>query len=551
MAGTGGTAEQHQVRAGTISFTHPAAFWCGIVACTAGVVLHVPMYLAAAPMGYRMAGMRPDGAMLAGMGLIVAGLIAVGYGLVPRSLTAPGRQVAARVRAVDEGRLTAAHAALLLVMIIAVTIDVMKPITLSFVAPGVAKEYGLKSALNPHGGLPVALLPLSGISGTVVGAFAWGWLGDRIGRRASILLAGVLFTTTAICGAMPQFSWNIAMCFMMGVGAGGMLPIAFTLIAEIVPARHRGWLLVLVGGQVATAYLLTSWLASTLVPHYSWRILWLIGLPTGLLVIALNRWIPESPRFLLTAGRTAEAEAIMARFGMAMVQAGPPGPATGAEAAGRLQLLFSRRFLGMTGAIVLLGIGAGLVTYGFQLWIPTNLQHLGLTEVTAAGVLRDSSLIGLPPTLATAWLYGFWSSKKTIILLGCLVLAALVWFVAVGNSAIDNRMLLDVMLAIPIWGIGSLAAMLVAYGAELYPTGLRARGSGLAAGAAKAGGVLIIALVVASASTPSIAMAALFGAIPLALALIALAVFGIETAERPLEDIAAIGPAPAPAQRLG
>jgi putative MFS transporter len=120
-------------------------------------------------------------------------------------------------------------------------------------------EYGLKSALNPHGDIPVALLPLAGISGTVVGSFVWGWLGDRIGRRASVLLAGVLFVTTAICGAMPGFSWNLLMCFLMGLGVGGMLPITFALLAETIPARHRGWLMVLIGGDIAGAYVITSW----------------------------------------------------------------------------------------------------------------------------------------------------------------------------------------------------------------------------------------------------------------------------------------------------
>src|SRR6266849_6046055 len=73
--------------------------------------------------------------------------------------------------------------------------------------------------------------------------------------------------------------------------------------------------MVLIGGDIAAAYIITSWLASELVPHFSWRILGLLGLPTGLLLILLNRWIPESPRFLLANGREAEARAIMQEYG--------------------------------------------------------------------------------------------------------------------------------------------------------------------------------------------------------------------------------------------
>src|SRR5438874_1221762 len=83
--------------------------------------------------------------------------------------------------------------------------------------------------------------------------FIWGSVADHIGRRASILLAGVLFIATAICGAMPAYQWNFAMCFVMGLAAGGMLPIAFALISETMPARHRGWLMVLLGTQFALA----------------------------------------------------------------------------------------------------------------------------------------------------------------------------------------------------------------------------------------------------------------------------------------------------------
>ncbi|WP_415206822.1 hypothetical protein [Rudaea sp.] len=57
-----------------------------------------------------------------------------------------------------------------------------------------------------------------------------------------------MFMATAICGAMPSFEWNLAMCFLMGASAGGLLPIAFALMAEAIPAAHRGWLLVALGG---------------------------------------------------------------------------------------------------------------------------------------------------------------------------------------------------------------------------------------------------------------------------------------------------------------
>src|SRR5262249_58744084 len=139
-----------------------------------------------------------------GMVIIIMGLAASYYGLMPRaemSLAASKRRV--RIRAMDDAKLNVQHVALLLIMAVAITIDVMKPVTLGFVVPGMAKEYGLKHPLNPQAHVAAAWLPLAGITGTVIGSFLWGWLGDRIGRRSSILLAGVLFVATSICGSMP------------------------------------------------------------------------------------------------------------------------------------------------------------------------------------------------------------------------------------------------------------------------------------------------------------------------------------------------------------
>ena len=496
------------------------------------------MYLGSRDMGYRMAGMRVDRPMLAGMVLILAGLVATSYGLLP-SLTRQRPPMAAlQVRALDDAKLSRAHVGLLLVMAAAVTIDVMKPVTLSFVVPGVGKEYGLKSALNPQGDVPVALLPLAGITGTVLGSFLWGWLGDRIGRRASILLAGVLFIATSICGSMPDYRWNFFMCFVMGLGVGGMLPITFALMAEVIPARHRGWLMVLIGGDVAGAYIIVSWLAGALTPTYSWRILWLLGLPTGVLLLLLNRWIPESPRFLIQNGRDAEARAVMGRYGVKVVEDHSDLEVEAEVHSGWAQLL-KGRFLGLSSVVCLFGLGVGLVTFGFQLWIPSNLQKLGLSEVSSASVLRDSALLGFPATFLIAWLYGFWSSKKTMILLGLITAASLACFVALGDRVVDNRLRLDLLLVLPITGISSILAVLIAYASETFPTRIRSRGTGLAAGASKLGGVAIIALVVAGTTPPSISRTALIGAVPLVAGAIAMAIAGIETRHRRLEDITA------------
>lgn len=523
-------------RPGGVTFHHPLAFWTGALLVVGGVIAHLPMYFMGRNNGYRLAGMPMDRPMMVGMAAIVVGLAANLWGLFPRPGTVDtSRASRLRISTMDDAPLNLAHVGLLLAMAMAVTIDIMKPTALAFVMPGMTMEYGLKSPLNPQGTYPVVWVALSGITGTVLGSLLWGWLGDRIGRRASILYAGTAFIGTSICGAMPSFFWNLFMCFLMGLAVGGMLPICYALLAETIPARHRGWLMILVGADIAGAYILTSWIAAALVPTYSWRILWLIGLPTGVLFILLDRFIPESPRFLLANGRDAEARAVMARYGATVVEE-PEAPVEAESPRDQWQELLSSKYRALTAVVAVLALGSGLVLFGFNLWIPTNLRKLGFAEADA--ILRNAALMGFPLTILTAWMYGFWSSKKTILLLGSLTAAALFGFVIAGDAVVGNRPLLYGLLVIPIWGISAVVAVLSVYSSEIYPTRIRARGTGFAAGASKAGGVLIIALTALGVAAPSISTVALIGALPMTLAVGLVALFGVETCKRRLEDIA-------------
>jgi putative MFS transporter len=176
---------------GNIIFRSKGAFWIGFLAVTIGMGLQLPMYTDAAAMGYKLVGMPMSTTMDIGMAMVIVGLFITLYSLIPPKSEIETGDYNLKISALDDAKINLFHIGLLFVMAIAITLDVMKPTILSFVVPGVAKEYGLKSPLNPHGIIPVAWLPFSGITGTVLGSFLWGWLGDKIGRRASILMAGI------------------------------------------------------------------------------------------------------------------------------------------------------------------------------------------------------------------------------------------------------------------------------------------------------------------------------------------------------------------------
>jgi MFS transporter, putative metabolite:H+ symporter len=528
-----------------ITFHHPMAFWWGTLAIAAGVLMHLPQFLAAEDMGYRLAGMPMSDLMLAGMVLIVGGMGLAAHGLFPRKAVLGRRRETDlegyHFKAMDDAHLTGAHWGLLFVLGVALVVDVMKAATLGFVVPGMKEEYGISTA-------QAALLPLFGLTGTTVGSLLWGLLADRLGRRASILLASLFFIATAICGFMPAFGWNLLMCFLMGLSAGGMLPIVYALMAESIPAKKRGWLVVLHGGMgTVGGYLAASGFAALLEPHFTWRILWFLGLPTGALVLFLNRWIPESPRFLLERGRTEDARKVMARYGVVLErdEEGPLEEAVEAEERGvpvlaGIRHLFRFPFLPQTTSVVLYGVSWGLVNWGFLTFLPTILRdQLGYGAGSSSSLLFLSALIAVPGTVLVAYLYGRWSSKKSMITYALGTAGVLIGFALLrGGAGEVNGVLLTLLVVGLLVSSGGVISMLSPYTAEVYPTQFRGTGSGLAAGSSKLGGIFgppLMAAVLGLA--PGLTAPALVAAGPITVAAVVLAIKGIETKGRRLEDI--------------
>jgi putative MFS transporter len=522
-----------------ITFQHPAAFWVGTGLVAFGVLAHFPDFVASAPMRYRMAGMPMSALMLAGMFAIVAGLILAGYGLIPfgKVLHSADHSATSGIhfKAMDSAHLTAQHWGLLFVLGIALIVDVMKPATLGFSVPGMRSEYAISTKV-------VSYFPLIALTGTTIGSLVWGALSDRIGRRAAILLASILFMATSICGFMPSFKWNLFMCFIMGLSAGGMLPIVYALMTESMPSQKRGWLVVLHGGMgTIGGYLAASALAAFLEPHFSWRILWFAGLPTGLLMLVLNRWIPESPRFLLEQGRVDEAERVMKRYGVRVSR--EPDAVIEEERAqkesGSMLSMFRGHFLPQTVAVGMYAFGWGLVNWGFITFTPTILRDRGVDGASTSRLLFWSALVSVPATVLVAYLYGMWSSRRTMILFAMVTVLALVGFVVIdpGSSPESMRYLLPLMVLLLI-GTGGIISMLSPYTAEVYPTRLRGTGSGFAAGASKVGGIIAPQLVVILITiAPGFRAVGFAAAIPVAVSALILAFVGMETRDRGLEEL--------------
>ncbi len=178
----------------------------------------------------------------------------------------------------------------------------------------------------------IGLLGTGYLSGAVVGALVFGRLTDRYGRKRlffitlGVYLAGV---------GLSAFSWDFwsffVFRFITGCGIGGEYAAINSAIDELIPARHRGRVGLMINGSFwlgaalgsgATVLLLDPALFA---PDFGWRLGFGMGAALGLLILLFRRFIPESPRWLLTHGRAAEAERIVA--GIERSIGAPPPPA--------------------------------------------------------------------------------------------------------------------------------------------------------------------------------------------------------------------------------
>lgn len=501
------------------------AFIIGCMAVTTGVVLHLPMFWMARDMGFRLSGMAMDQSMIAGMGLIVGGIAVAAYGLLPKNVNAQieaSRRIT--VAAPEDAPLSPAHWLLMVVLVLALVIDIMKPASLGFVMPGMVKEYGVTKA---H----AALVPFSALTGTVVGSIIWGVIADVYGRKASILLSAIMFVGTSICGAMPSLNWNIAMCFLMGAAAGGMLPVTYALLAETMPSKHRGWALVLVGGLGAVGgYFAASGFSAWLQPLFGWRILWLINLPTGLLLVAMGGLIPESAKFLLARGRYAEARAVMARFGTTshrlaateeeldfMPHHSAPQPSGS---------LMGHHYIGKTAALSIAAIAWGLINFGLLLWLPADLVAKGYSMAVSSKMLVQSALWAFPTVFFVALLYSRWSTKGALASMIVITFVGLVGVLLLDRHASGASPV--IIIALLIIGSNGILAILLPYAAESYPINIRGRATGWVAACSKLGGLLAQTLSI-TALVPPLGVVALFIMLPVAVALALILWFGTET----------------------
>jgi putative MFS transporter len=415
--------------------------------------------------------------------------------------------------------------------------DAMDIGLLSFVLVALAQEWGLS-----QGQVGVAISV--GLFGMFVGAAVSGSLSDRYGRKAVLLATMLVYSiATGLSALVWGYGALLVLRFVTGLGLGGELPVASTLVAEVAPARRRGRMLVLLESFWAYGWILAALIGYLVVPDYGWRIAFLIGALPALYVLVLRRSLPESPRYLLRQGRVDEAREAAASFGVelgdraddeaARGKPGDVGPASG------LGALWAGGYARRTSMLWILWFGMVFSYYGIFTWLPQILVTAGYEVASSFGFVLLITLAQIPGYFSAAYLVEKWGRKPTLVsyLLSSAAAALLFGLRGLGADASGAEILLWGSLVsffnLGAWGV------LYGYTPELYPTHARGSGAGWAAGVGRLGGIAgpyLVGVMLSEGGLGTTAVFAMFAAVLLLISLNVL-FFGEETRGRTLEDI--------------
>jgi putative MFS transporter len=359
------------------------------------------------------------------------------------------------------------------------------------------------------------ILLTSGL-GAIIGSVAWGWLGDRYGRRP-LIIASILFFAfgTGLSIFTPTGDWWLLAIFrvLVGIGVGGGNSVGPPTVVEFTPSRHR----TLLGGLATVAFvpagtLLTSELDQHLGPVIGFRGLLAIGfIPV---VFAIWTWfsVPESPRWLVSQGRSDEARKIVLHL-FKLPEDSIPEMRTEARPVAAGHQHQASRYAGMHRyrrsfwATILTWLLADTVAIGLQLWTPTLLsQTMSITTSAAAGLFVFISLAGLGGRIGFSFLAGVIGRKMAGALQGFGAGILLIMVAFTHNAYIGGASMLFIgLLLVQIFQDGGWTN-LVPHTAEMWPARLRAQGQGLGnavGGVGKVAGPAMLGLLAGSSNLVS------------------------------------------------
>lgn len=343
--------------------------------------------------------------------------------------------------------------------------DAMDVGIISFIVAALAVEWKL-------GAQQIGLLAAINSIGMAVGALLAGSLADRYGRRTVLLCTLIIFSAASGLSALAtSFVILCILRFITGIGLGGELPVASTLVSESFPANERGRAVVLLESFWACGWIVAALIAYFVIPSYGWRAAFVIGALPALYALYLRRAIQDSPRFTQLRSRKLS-------FGE------------------RIASVWSSQYRRSTLTLWILWFTVVFSYYGMFLWLPTVMVLKGFGLVKSFQYVLIMTLAQLPGYFTAAFFIEKFGRKFVLVTYLLLTAASALWF----SNAETEGMLIAAGISLSFFNLGAWGAM-YAYTPELYPTEVRSTGVGLAASFGRLGGIIgpyLVGLLVAS-----------------------------------------------------
>lgn len=388
----------------------------------------------------------------------------------------------------------------------------------------------------------LALAVTTNLFAYIVGAYALSSVADYIGRRRALAISVGLLTVGAILTAL---SWDVASLAafraVTGLGMGAEIALAATIMTELSPPALRGRAVAINVFWGALGLAAAPWIGLGLInwlpPELGWRIVFAVGALAALLLVFLtDRWVPESPRWLVLNGQPDRADAVLDRMESRVRASGRhlPEPArTSAEAS--LQSfptweLLRPPYLSRVLVVFFFWFFSYMAAYAYLAYLPTLLEEMGVQESLLYSAIGDLGfLVG---GVVSVLVIDRWNRKYTA------AAAALVGMIGIALIAVSQGPVLLIIGAFlaGVWIL--MPAIGYAYTSEVFPTRARASGMAIGDGLGHLGGAVQPYIVVAALA--AFGPRATFGLmiVMIAIAAVIILLGGIKTAGDNLTDLA-------------
>ena len=424
------------------------------------------------------------------------------------------------------------HYKLLIVTGLGWLFDSMDTGLISFVLPILAKEWGL----TPE---QVGWIGSVGLIGMALGAVLAGTIADKFGRKNVFAATVILYSVaTGLCAIAWSYESLLVFRFLVGFGLGGELPVAATLMSEYAPSHLRGRFIVLLESFWGVGWLVAALISYLLIPQFGWHIAFIIGAMPALYVFLIRLHMPESIRYLLSKGKVDEARQIILTLEKKLGVPSKPFDSEFVEDATpifklNVFTLWTKSFRVRTIMLWLAWFGIVFSYYGIFMWLPSIVFAQGFEVVKTFEYVLIMTLAQLPGYITAAFLVDIIGRRYTLSLFLMMSGVCAYFF---GNATASYE-ILGWGAAMSFFNLGAWG-VIYTYTPELYPTAIRALGSGWAAGFGRIGGMIAPMLVgvLLFNSVPMSFIFVMFASVFVVISIIVLSL-GIESKKKSLEEI--------------